>query len=64
MGSVVPGVGTAIGGAAGAGAAVAKQAYDVLKERKRKKAEAAAGAPKANPEDEPPQALIEARDLM
>ena len=64
MGSVVPGVGTAIGAGAGAGAAVAKQAYDVLKERKRKKAEVAAASQKTAENPEPPQALIEARDLM
>ena len=64
MGSVVPGVGTAIGAGAGAGAAVAKQAYEVLKERKRKKAEVAAASQKTAENPEPPQALIEARDLM
>jgi rRNA maturation protein Nop10 len=65
MGSVVPGVGTAIGAGAGAGAAVAKQAYEALKERKRKKVEAAAAAaPKTTENPEPPQALIDARDLM
>jgi phage tail tape-measure protein len=66
MGSVVPGVGTAIGAGAGAGAAVAKQAYTALKERKQKKEEAKAAtqATKTAENPEPPQALIDARDLM
>jgi hypothetical protein len=71
VGSIVPGVGTAIGAAAGAGVGAAKQAAEAIQERRKRKKEAQAAAAAAakpatqNPDDdEAPEALLTARDLM